>query len=80
MPNSIQSDFNYQSINDDNTLTSQTEESPSFRKVYEGNLTAYFIIGIISSSVFFAPFSFNKPLMEAQEQQPFGPCVFCVGY
>ena len=74
MPKSIQP--NYQSINDDKENPSRTKGSSSFRKVYEGNLTAYFIIGIISSSVFFAPFSFNKPLMEAQEQQPFGPCMW----
>ena len=50
MPKSIQP--NYQSINDDKENPSKTEESSSFRKVYEGNWTAYFIIGLISKKNF----------------------------
>lgn len=44
------------------------------RKWYEGNWTAYGIIGFISSTVVFIPLSYNKPLMEAREIQPIGPC------
>jgi len=43
------------------------------RNIIAGNWTLYWILGLLSSSLFFAPFSFNKPLIEARERQPFGP-------
>ena len=69
---------NYSSIkNDLNDVEQRDNTNPTKlrRKIYEGNWTIYFIIGLISSSLFFAPFSFNKPLIEAEERQPFGPCM-----
>lgn len=66
--------LNYSSI--ENVSNSNYQgASKAARRVYEGNWTFYFIIGLLSSSVFFAPFPFNKPFVEAQERQPFGPCM-----
>ena len=64
--------YKYSAI--DNIEPNRNDKDPeAARKVYDGNWTIYLIIALLSSCIFFAPFSFNKPLMEAKERQPFGP-------
>ena len=65
--------INYSSIDYIDEPNRNDPHPQTARKVYDGNWTIYLIIASLSTSIFFAPFSFNKPLIEAKERQPFGP-------
>ncbi len=68
--------LNYSSI--ENAVIEKAHvESPSFRKIYDGNWTFYFVLGLVSSTFFFAPFpQFNTPLFNAWKNQHFGPFMW----
>lgn len=67
--------MNYSSI--ENVEINKTlVASPSFRQIFDGNWTFYFVLGLISSGFFFAPFQFNTPLFNAWKRQNFGPLMW----
>lgn len=72
---------NYSSINHEtDNIPNDDDDSSSHdslvRKIGDGNCTFYLIIGLVTSLAFFAPFTFNIPLIEARNRQPFGPCMW----
>lgn len=66
--------MNYSSI--EPAVVEPTFAETSIRKIYEGNWTFYFVLGLISSGFFFAPFPFNTPLFNAWKRQHFGPFMW----